>query len=64
MFKHKLSNIGYWMIMLAGVSMIAGNWFDFDDNLPLSLINGIVAIIGLVLMFWGMKKASDLEKKV
>ena len=62
MFKHKLSNIGYWMIMLAGVSMIAGNWLDFDKNLPLSLINGIVAFIGLVLMFWGMKKAGDLEK--
>lgn len=52
MFKNKIANVGYWMIMAAGVSMIAGNWLDFD----FTIINGMVASIGFGLMMWGMKK--------
>ena len=56
LFKNKIATIGYWMIMIAGVSMIASNWFDFADHLPVTIINGVLAAIGFVLMLWGMKK--------
>jgi len=61
LFKNKIATIGYWMIMIAGVSMIASNWFDFDDNLPVTIINGVLAAIGFVLMLWGMKKSGELK---
>lgn len=61
LFKNKIATIGYWMIMIAGVSMIASNWFDFDDNLPVTIINGVLAAIGFVLMLWGMKKGGELK---
>jgi len=61
LFKNKIATIGYWMIMIAGVSMIASNWFDFADNLPVTIINGVLAAIGFVLMLWGMKKSGELK---
>lgn len=58
MFKNKLANIGYWMIMAAGVSMIAGNWLDFD----FTIINGVVAGIGFGLMMFGMYKGDEMKQ--
>jgi len=58
MFKNKTANIGYWLIMIAGVSMLAGNWFDFD----FTIMNGILAAIGFGLMMWGMKKGGELKE--
>lgn len=62
MFKHKIANVGYVLVMIAGVSYIAGNWFGYADNLPFSIINGILAAIGLGLMLWGIKKSGELKK--
>ncbi len=57
-FKNRAANIGFWMIMAAGLSMI----FEGYHNYNVEIINAAVAGIGLGLMIGGIYKAGGLKK--
>lgn len=57
-FKNTAANIGFWMIMASGLSMVFQGYHSYDVD----IINAAVAGIGLGLMIGGIYKAGGLKK--
>lgn len=58
MFQHRLANIGFLIILVAGLLVTINNLF----NTGLEIVAGVIALVGIILLVKGMYKGGELKK--
>jgi len=57
MFKHRLTNIGFLIILLVGLMVTINNLFDTG----LEIVTGGIALVGGILFVYGLNKGGEIK---